>query len=143
MGLAFVDGCVADAVRSDVFGAWAVESVVCELFDDVPAPAGDSAHGEHGCEEVELEADAVVCGCAVEIDVGVDSFCGDGCFHDLLDAVAFGVEVLIAGVFCELFCECFEVCGAWVVGLVDAVAEAHDFVFAVEFVVDVGVDVVD
>ena len=39
-----------------VFGSWADEAVVVELFDDVGSPSGDAAGSEDGREEVEIDA---------------------------------------------------------------------------------------
>ena len=52
--LSFVDGCVGDVVRADVFGLGSDEAVGVELFDGVTAPACDAAQGEHGREQIEL-----------------------------------------------------------------------------------------
>jgi len=67
-------------VRADVVDRRAEEAVVLELLDDVPGPARDAGEGEHGGEEVELKADAVVGGGGVEVDVGVDALGGDLAF---------------------------------------------------------------
>lgn len=117
-----------------VVNIWAEETVVGELLKDVSAPATDAAYDEHGREEIEGKADAVIGSCAVEVDVGVDALGGDGGCHGLFDCGALVVESHVACVLRELLGEDFEVRGAWVVGLIDAVTEAHDLVFLRELV---------
>ena len=57
--------------RADVFGARTDQPVVRVLLEHVRRPAGDAADGEHRREQIRRNAERVVRGRRVEIDVGV------------------------------------------------------------------------
>src|SRR5262245_30640291 len=57
------------AAGTDVLRAWADQTVVVVLLDDVRAPAGDAARGDHRGEEVDRDAERVEERRGIEIDV--------------------------------------------------------------------------
>jgi len=64
-------------VRADVRALGRYRRLPSSCLEDVAGPAADAAHGEHRGEEVESQADRVVGGGGVEIDVGVDALGAD------------------------------------------------------------------
>src|SRR5678816_3644339 len=68
--LALVPGHELAALGADVVRARANQPVVVVLLDDVRAPAGDAAGGDHRGEEIDGDAERIEQGRRVEVDVG-------------------------------------------------------------------------
>ena len=140
-GLAFGDGENGFALGSArVLAEGAEEAIIGELFEDVGGPAAHPRDGEDGGEEIGGDAEGIVDGSAIEIDIGVEAFLF---LHDGGDAFAhldpFGVTEFVA----ELDGHGFEVGGARVEDFVDAVSDAHDFFLLGEGVIDPLVDLIE
>ena len=129
MLLASVDG-----VRAD-------EAVVGVLLQQVSAPTGDAGNGEDGGVEVVGDAQHAVHGGAEEVDVGVEGAAAEP-LAEVVPHLARKVEVAaIGGGAGKLLAELLEDDGAWVGGLVDAMANAHDALAAGQHGLDVRLDV--
>src|SRR5215213_7186318 len=122
---------VAHAARADVFGAGAYEAVVGVLFEYVARPAGDSADGEDGREEVKGDSELVVDRARVVIDVRVELLRGEQqraqAFEDFEPA-------RLAPLLAHLLREAAQPDRARVFGLVNPVAEADDLLLLRECV---------
>ncbi len=110
------------------------------MFEDLGGPAGGAGDGEDGGEEVGGDAEGVVNGGGVEVDVGFEAF---AFAHDLCDAFRHFDPFGFAEFLGELDGESAEVGGAWVEDFVNTVADAHDFFLTFEFSFDEGIDVIE
>jgi len=108
---------------TDVFGLRPDQAVVRVLLADVRGPAGGPPGGEHRREQVRGQAEGVKHRGHVEVDVGVQALL---VHHHLLDPLADVEPLRVAGVLAELPGQGAQDRRAGILGLVDAVAEAHD-----------------
>lgn len=100
-------------------------------------PTGGAGDGEDGGEEVGGDAEAVVDGGGVEVHVGFEAFLFA---HDFGDAFGHFDPLGFAEFIGEFDGHAAEVGGPGVEDLIDAVPDAHDLFFALEFSGDVFID---
>src|ERR1035437_3756513 len=122
--------------EAGVVGSGTDETVVVVLLQHVRGPAGHAAYGEDWGEDIDGDAERIIRGRGVEIDVGVEIF---RFLYVLFDLRRGFVEVDVAGAFADFFGEVGQVGGARIGSFVDAMAEAGDFYFvrqAIFYVLD-------
>ncbi len=71
------------------------------------SPTRDAAHGEHACEQIQVNSNGVVCGGGIKVHVGIDAFGGYFLGHDLLYAAAHLEQIQIARISGDLLGERF------------------------------------
>src|ERR1039457_322515 len=106
-----------------IFGARTDQTVVAVLCQHVRGPTRHAADGEDGRVEIDGNAQRIVGGSGIEIDIRIELLdLLDGLFHALGEAV----ELLLAGALAQFLAEHAQVGGARIFGAVDAVAEARN-----------------
>ena len=114
-------------LRPDVLGARADQAVVRVLLEDVRRPARDAADREDRREQVDRDAERVVGGRRVEVDVRVQLLLR---LDQRLDALRHLEPVRLAGALAEIARHLPQVRRARILGVVDAVAEAGNLLLA-------------
>ena len=94
-------------MRTDVCGVWPNQSIAIKLLNAVSSPTRNAAHGKHASEQIQINADGVIGGRGIEIDIWVNTLGGDYFFHDLFDASTHFKQIQIASVGGDLLGECF------------------------------------
>ena len=116
------------------------QPVVGQLFQDVGGPAGRAGDGEDRREQVGRNAEGIIDGGGIEIDVGLKVLLLE---HDFGDALAHLNPLWLADLRAENLSHALEVRRARVEGLVNPMANAHDFLPLRQRVGDVGIDAVE
>src|ERR1700736_6341820 len=71
-------------IRAQVVGTGADQAVVIELLDYVRGPATDAGDGEDRRKQVHVDAEGVIGGSGIKVDIGVQLLVG---FHEFFDLV--------------------------------------------------------
>src|SRR5262245_42034452 len=100
--------------RPRIVGARTDQTVVRVLLEDVRGPAGDAAHREDRRVEIDRDAERVVGGCRVEVDVRIQLLLA---FDERLDALRHIEPCGVAAALAQLARHLPQMRGAWVLGL--------------------------
>src|SRR5205823_4723676 len=128
---------VLEVFRTDVPIERPQESVVLPVLHHLRGPSRDPGDREDRREQIRRDAEAVEHESGVEVDIRIDAL-GRELSHDRFldrgrDSEVRGVALQIP----ELSRILFQHEGPWIIGLVDAVAEAEDFLLVAQRVHDV------
>src|SRR5258706_9956129 len=124
------DGNVALWVfRPDVLGARADQAVVAVLLEYVRGPAGDATDREDWREQVGVDAERVIRGRRVKVDVGVQLFF---VLHERFDALRHLEPDRLTGPLAEIARHLPEVRGARIFRVIHAMSETGNLFLASE-----------
>ena len=119
--------------RTDVFRARPDQAIVGVLLEHVRRPAGNAAHGEDRREEIDRNAERVIGGRRVEVDVRVELLLA---LHQRFDALRHLEPVRLARPLAELARHLAQMRGPRILGVIHAMAEAGNLLLARQLCAD-------
>ena len=121
-----------------VFAERAVKTIVLELFENVRAPTRRARDGEDRREQIRRNAERVINGRRIKIDVRVQVFL---LLHQLGDPLAHPDPFRFADFFAQLYRHRAQMRRARIERFVNAMPDAHDLLLFRQLLLDVGIDV--